>query len=292
MSLSGHGRQLLEQELRLFESDYARHYVEGESKPPAIGRPYLLLQPVATTGVLLVHGLMAAPEEVRELAEFLYAEGYTVYAPRMAGHGTSSGDLAGRVMSEWIASVETGHEILKGCCDKIVIAGFSTGAAVALYLVIKYPQAFAAVVSVSAPLKFKSRTALLAAPLDSWNRCLRHLGIKRCRKEFVTNHADNPHINYSRCPVSGIAQIRRLMKAVYRGLPSISIPALIMHAGADPKVDVQSGQVIFQRLGSKNKRWLEIDYPLHGIVRGEIARAVVFKEISRFLQSLASLQRW
>ena len=85
---------LLQRELQLFEEEYKQHYLAGETKPSDIGRPYLLLHPKASIGVLLVHGLMAAPEEVRELADFLFSLGYSVYAPRMAGHGTSAEDLA------------------------------------------------------------------------------------------------------------------------------------------------------------------------------------------------------
>lgn len=292
MGVTAHCQQLLNNELTLFEQEYQRHYLEGETKPHSIGEPYLLHNARSNHGVLLIHGLMAAPEEVREWAEFLYAKGYTVYAPRMAGHGTSAEDLSRRQVGEWVASVERGHDILKCCCDHILVAGFSTGGAVALHQAIKHPDAFAGLISISAPLKFKKFSAHFATPVSHWNRLLRWLeeyspsglpGTGRLRKEFVINHADNPHINYLRCPVNGIVQIQRLMKGVCRGLASISIPTLIIHANGDPKVDVQSGRDIFQRIGSVNKHYREIDFHLHGIVRGTIA-SEVFENVSEFLQ--------
>jgi len=87
---------LVDAEKELFEREYRRYFVDGETKPKQIGEPYLLENPRSAQGVLLVHGLMAAPEEVREWAEYLCAQGYSVYAPRMAGHGTSSADLSHR----------------------------------------------------------------------------------------------------------------------------------------------------------------------------------------------------
>jgi len=280
---------LVDAEARLFDTEYRRFFLAGETKPRNIGQPYFLECPGSRRGVLLVHGLMAAPEEVREWAESLFEQGYNVYAPRMAGHGTSADDLSRRNPAEWIASVDRGYAILKARCDTIVAAGFSTGGAVVLQRAIQNPTAFAALVCISVPLRFKSASACLAAPLSVWNSALQTLGVARFRKDFVHNDADNPHINYLRCPVRSIAQIQGLMREVYRGLPSISIPSLVIHAKDDPKVDVQSGRDIHDRIGGAMKRYREIDFNQHGIVRGEIAREV-FAEVAAFLRQVVPPQ--
>jgi len=57
---------LLADEAELFLRDYQKNYTDGESKPVDIGMPFFLHAPGSETGVLLIHGLMAAPEEVRE----------------------------------------------------------------------------------------------------------------------------------------------------------------------------------------------------------------------------------
>jgi len=275
--------RLLAEESR-FDRDYQQHFLPEDSRPAAIGKPFFLPGSSAC-GVLLVHGLMAAPEEVREWGEYLHAQGYTVYAPRMAGHGTSTIDLANRRAEDWMASVEQGRHILECCCRHIVIAGFSTGGAVALESVIRHPEAFAAVISISAPLRFKAFTAHFAEPVHYGNRLLQLLGLGKYRKTFVRNHADNPHINYLRCPVSSIVQIKRLMRSIRNGLPTIRIPSLVMHADGDPKVDVRGGREIYHRLGSINKRYHEVCFHQHGIVRGEITREV-FAEARDFLTTV------
>ena len=288
---------MIDQELNLFETEYRQHFLEGESKPQKIGRPYLLHNETAKHGVLLIHGLMAAPEEVREWAEFLYSMGYTVYAVRMAGHGTSAIDLAVREASEWVASVDRGHEILKSCCEHISIAGFSTGASVALYQAIKKPNAFDTLVCISAPLKFKKLSTHFAEPVNAWNHFFQAwdtsiLGnvakTEKLRKEFATNHADNPHINYLRCPVHSIVQIKRLMSEVCESFSSISIPTLVIHGTNDPKVDVQSSRKIFARIQSKHKQYKEVDFHLHGIIRGDIAKHV-FNEVKSFFNQHFSM---
>jgi carboxylesterase len=283
MTLPPGTAQRLAAEQALFLAERACHYLPDETRPRRVGAPLYL--PGGPTGVLLVHGLMAAPEEVREWAEDLNARGYTVYAPRLAGHGTSAVDLATRRMEDWLDSVDRGHALLAGVSDRVVIAGFSTGAALALAEAQRHPERYRAVVSVSAPLRFASRKASLAEAVQAANRLLSALGLERWRQDFVHNPADNPHINYLRCPVSGIVQIRRLMRRVNRDLPGLRLPVLVLHGDRDPKVDARGGRELFRRLGSASKRYREIGSARHGIVRGAVGREV-FAETAVFLAGL------
>ncbi|HUN56052.1 MAG TPA: alpha/beta fold hydrolase [Smithella sp.] len=285
MSISDECKQLMQQESLLFERDYKKHFLEGETKPRHIGEPYLLHHPETNRGVLLIHGLMAAPEEVREWADFLYSQGYTVYAPRLAGHGTSALDLAEQSFYDWVDSVNRGHNILKACCEQIVVAGFSTGAGLALHQAVTKPGAFKAVISISAPLKFKSFSSRFAEQLDRWNLFLSAMNIKRLHRDFVVNHPDNPDINYHRCPVRSIVQVKALMKKVYAALPTLFIPALIIQADNDPKVEGKSGRNIYKCISSPDKTYREVHFHLHGIIRGEITRNV-FPEVADFLNRL------
>ena len=86
-----------------FEQDYKTYYVEGESKKKDVGRPLLVKGTSKDMGVILVHGYMAAPLEVRELAEYLGRRGFWVYTPRLKGHGTAPEDLSIRIFKDWVA---------------------------------------------------------------------------------------------------------------------------------------------------------------------------------------------
>ena len=282
---------LLSAEAALFLKEYKENYSAGESKPPDIGMPFFLHSPESDTGVLLIHGLMAAPEEVKEWAIFLHEKGLTVYAPRLSGHGTSSKDLSARNYNDWLDSVDRGHAILKTCCKKILVAGFSTGAGLALQSVILKPHDFEAVIAISAPLRFKSFSSRFAETLNGFNLFCNYLGVGNLAREFMKNDADNPHINYLRCPVSSFVQVKKLMKKIRKSLPDIFIPALVIQAKNDPKVAPGSGPVIFKLLGTDKKHFSWIDYNMHGIVRGKIG-SEVFKEVELFLatNSLINLQ--
>jgi carboxylesterase len=273
---------LLAAESALFIKEYEKNYSAGESKPPDIGMPFFLHSPGSDTGVLLIHGMMAAPEEVREWANFLQEKGLTVYAPRLSGHGTSPKDLSVRNYNDWLDSVDRGHAILKTCCKKILVAGFSTGAGLALQSVILKPHDFEAVIAISAPLRFKSFSSRFAELLNTFNQFCNYLGMDNLAREFMKNDADNPHINYLLCPVSSFVQVKKLMKKVRRSLSDIDIPALVIQAKNDPKVAPQSGPEIFKLLGTDKKHFSWVEYNMHGIVRGEIVNEV-FKEVESFL---------
>ena len=275
---------LLAAESALFIKEYEKNYSAGESKPPDIGMPFFLHSPGSDTGVLLIHGLMAAPEEVKEWAIFLHEKGLTVYVPRLSGHGTSSKDLSVRNYNDWLDSIDRGHAILKTCCKKILVAGFSTRAGLALQSVIIKPHDFEAVIAISAPLRFKSFSSRFAETLNGFNLFCNYWGVGNLAREFMKNDADNPHINYLRCPVSSFVQVKKLMKKVRRSLPDIDIPALVIQAKNDPKVAPESGTAIFKLLGTNKKHFSWINYNMHGIIRGEIALEV-FKEVKLFLAS-------
>lgn len=282
-SLSERCKQRLVNEELLFDQDYQRHAIVGESKEKPIGKPYLLHHSGNSKGVLLIHGLMAAPLEVKQWADALYAQGYNVYAPRLSGHGTSVIDLATRNKRDWVQAVERGYKILAACSDEIILAGFSTGAALALNMAIKYPDNFSALICISTPLKIKKFSANFARPINQWNKVLTRLNVSKAKKEFVSNHADNPHINYLRCPVSSIVQIQSLMKDVRQNLAAIDLPTLVMHATNDPKVDVQSSKDIYRLIGSQDKTYHEIYFDRHGIINGDISKGV-FNQVDLFLQ--------
>ena len=276
---------LLEQEYQRFAQAFQRHFIEQETKPEQIGKPFLLHNEASKTGILLVHGLMAAPEEVRQWAQFLYSKGYTVYAPRLAGHGTSAVDLSTRHYEEWIKSVDRGVKLLRTCCDRIVIGGFSTGAGLALYQAIQNPDEFDAVIAISAPLKFKGLSVRFVELVHQWNGLVCGFGMNYLAMKYARNHPDNPHINYHRCPIQGLVEVKALMKKVDTTLCRLTIPCMIMQANKDPKVDGQSGQRIFGRIQHPDKIYREIDFHLHGVINGPIAQKV-FEEVEKFLNAL------
>ena len=274
---------MLKKDIHIFLKDYNEYYVDTESKPQRIGSPFFLKRLCARRGVLLIHGYMAAPEEVRQLADYLYNAGFTVYGVRLRGHGTSPDDLVRRKWEEWYESVNRGYVVLKNSVREMSIAGFSTGAGLALMGAARKPGNFKCVVSISAPLKLVDFASNLVPAVDTWNKLLKKFKIKRGSMEFIPNHPDNPEINYQRNPVSGVHQMEMLMQQVGDSLNEIKIPALVMQGSGDPTVDPEGALEIFKKITSVQKELTLVYSENHGIVRGEGAD-VVHRRVERFLK--------
>jgi len=265
--------RLLREAVEEFRADYRQYSVDGESKAQAVGMPFLVEGRSDRLGVVLCHGYMAAPLEVRELAAFLGRHGFWVYAPRLRGHGTSPLDLAQRSYQDWLRSVDRGYALMASICRRVVAGGFSTGAGLALHLAARV-ESLAGVFAVSAPMRLKDFNARFAPAVDMWNRLMDKASRTGAKLEFVENRPENPHINYTRNPVSGVREIERLMDDLEPRLGGIAVPALVVQSSNDPVVDPRGSEKIFNRIGSRDKKHVLFSMNRHGILLGEDSEKV------------------
>ncbi len=276
--------RLIKKALTDFESDYDKFYIEGESKSKRTGKPFLLKPDKSRAGVLLIHGYMAAPAEMKEFADYLYDHGFTVYVPRLKGHGTAPEDLAETPYDKWIESVEEGVVILRHLCEKIFVGGFSTGAGLALDLETRVKD-IKAVFAVSPPMKLNDFGARFAPALDIWNQMMTKAHLDGITKKFVDNTPEHPNINYLRNPVSGVRQLEKFMESVESKLEKIDVPALIVQSRKDPVVDFKGTEKIFKSIGSEKKEYFLFDYDRHGILLGDDVKRI-YSAIRDFLESV------
>ncbi len=275
---------LIQKALYDFERDYIRFSVEGETKDRDVGKPFFLKGKTKTIGIVLVHGYMAAPLEVRGLAEYLSNHGYYVYAPRLTGHGTSPDDLAMRNHMEWVEAVEEAFVIMRNTCRKVVMGGFSTGAGLALDLCTRVDD-IAGVFAISPPFALQDFSARFIPAVNLWNKLMSKMSFESAKKEFVENLPENPHINYKRNPVSGVIELERLMSSVESRLSKVSVPALVVQSLKDPVVSHKGAMKIFELLASKDKELLMVNFERHGIINHENSERV-YKAVGDFLEKL------
>lgn len=263
---------------------YKQYYIEGESKDKKIGAPLFLKSENEKAGILLIHGYMAAPEEMREFAEFLHEKSYTVYVPRLKGHGTAPEDLSTTSYTEWIESVEEGYVILKHTCKKLFVGGFSTGAALALELCARTKDIDGAF-AVAPPMKLKDFGATFAPAISIFNSMMKKAHLTSITKEFVANDPENPHINYIRNPIAGIRELERLTKSLEPELKNVTLPVLVVQSRNDPVVDPAGTFKLFDKLASTQKEYFLFDYERHGILLGKGALRI-YKNIESFISQI------
>jgi len=240
--------------------------------------------------VVVVHGYMAAPEEMRGLTDYLNKKGYWVYAPRVKGHGTAPEDLAHRTYNDWIRSVEEGYALMSCYCRNVVVGGFSNGAGLALEVASRI-EAIKGVFAVSPPMQLQDFSARFVPAVDMWNRLMQRMRSNGARKEFIENAPENPHINYTRNPIAGIRELERLMGRVQICLNDVQVPAVVIQSVADPVVDPRGSRRVFDRLGSKEKKYILFNIERHGILLGPGSEQV-YRVIGNFMDDIrSSLER-
>ncbi len=81
--------------------------------------------------VLLLHGFIASPFEVRPVAAALHAAGYTVLTPLIDGFGGGAAVANALPSSRWRGAVDAAVEDLSLCHREIALIGFSLGGGLA-----------------------------------------------------------------------------------------------------------------------------------------------------------------
>lgn len=246
------------------------------------GEPYLLMpERPRSLGVVLVHGFLASPAELRELGEQLYARGYPVLGVRLKGHGTSPWDLRERSWQDWLGSVRRGYEIMAALAPRVALVGFSTGGALALILAAERPSALAGVVAACVPMRFQDRGMRFVPLVHGANRLVRWMSSFEGIKPFQTNASEHPHINYRHMPVRGLYELTLLVDALKKRLARVGCPVTLLQGSEDPVVVPDSVESIVQGLGEERVRLKMIDAARHGIINEDIGetRATIFASL-------------
>jgi esterase/lipase/1-acyl-sn-glycerol-3-phosphate acyltransferase len=267
-----------------YEADYERFKIIGESKERSVGESILLHGTSRKMGIVLVHGFLAAPREMSDLADYLHRKGYWVYCLRLRGHGTSPEDLATRVGNDWVESVDSGYALMSAICTKVVVVGFSFGGGLGLECAARIPR-LAGVVAVSPPFRLQNSTSKFAPAVTSWNKLVNKIHIHAAAKEYVVNSPERPKVNYARIPIAALAEMAAFMEALESRLTDITVPALVIQTSNDPVVNSDETALKFNLIGSEQKQYLPVDFNRHGILAGEGSEKV-YEEIAAFIDRL------
>ncbi|MFT6372635.1 MAG: esterase/lipase [Gammaproteobacteria bacterium] len=218
------------------------------------------------SAVLLIHGFLAGPTEMRSLGDRLHKQGHHVLGVRLKGHGTSPWDLQDRNWQEWLDSVVRGFDIIKVFSQSIHIIGFSTGGLLALMQASLHPhKKIKSVISISAPVEFKNKNLKFVPLLHHANRLARLIksdGIM----PFQPNTTEHPDVNYQHIPVRALYQLQQLIGQLMSNPLKISAKVHLLQSKSDPVVEPSSVESLYKHIEAKNKSITMINADRHGIV--------------------------
>ncbi len=221
-------------------------------------------------GILLIHGFLASPAEMISLGERFYQLDWHVIGVRLKGHGTSPWDLRDRDWSEWVASVKRGFDILSAYSNNIHVIGFSTGGLLALQQAIQHPDdKLASVISVSAPVEFRSKQLKFVPLLHQANKLVRWVNAEGIIP-FRPNVAEHPEVNYAHIPIRALYELQKFIDQFFKQAAPINCPVRLFQSNEDPVVEPESVKLLCRHISAKDKQIEIINSQRHGILYEDI----------------------
>jgi esterase/lipase len=271
-------RLLFDDEMRAFRwcrGNYSKPkhaHINDQETATENAEPFLLVPDNANkTGVVLVHGLLASPAELRAYGESLAALGHPVIGVRLCGHGTSPWDLRDRSWQDWLSSVRRGYEIIEAFVDRVCVIGFSTGGALALCLAAEKPEKLAGVAAVSTPVKFRNRNLIFAPILHGINKLTEWVTSQEGVVLFRPNDSEHPEINYRHIPIRGLFELTRLIDEMMHRLADVTCPVMVVQGTEDRIIDPKSAEILLGKIASTETLLHMIPSRRHGILHEDIA---------------------
>lgn len=236
-------------------------------------------------GALLLHGFSSTPYQFKELGAYLASKGWTVYAPVIAGHGTSPEDMMKSTAEDWKKSVKEAYQKLGEKCRKIIIVGNSFGGNLSFWLAKELNNTPAGIVSLGTPVSLKFQWFLkLRMHLYGWAKEY----YRKPPYAYKTDYTDMAdEVTYPVIPVKSIREFFRFLKnETIPNLDKVKVPTLIIHATTDPLVHPDSATYIHQHLGSSYKKIYLIQCNRHVLTIDARYRREVFQKIYDFIREI------
>lgn len=203
-------------------------------------------------GLLLSHGFMGTPQSVQYLGEKFSELGYTVYAPRLTGHGTAYQDLENATYVDWFLELEKGYHLLKKQCSTIYVMGQSMGGTLTLWLAHKYKDINGIMLI---------NPALTLPNYEKWNGKQEPKYLDETAPDIKLN--DVHEITYPKVPLQAIHQLQELMKKTPEILPTIKVPILAFKSAIDHVVPPENTKYIYEKIGSVEKEVVTLHNSYH-----------------------------
>ncbi|WP_164667807.1 alpha/beta hydrolase [Virgibacillus doumboii] len=207
------------------------------------------------TGVLVIHGFTGTTQSMYYLGEQLAEEGFTVFGPRLTGHGTTPEDMENASYQDWIQTVEKGLDKLKATCEAIFVAGLSMGGTLTLYLAENHPE-IKGVMPINAATHMPELIANYDSLKNTETRFVKGIG-SDIKQEGVVELA------YEQTPVKSMQELIKLSEMVRENLSNVSAPAMIFSSTEDHVVPPENSREIYESIASDVRDFIVLDNSYH-----------------------------
>lgn len=229
------------------------------------------------TGVLVIHGFTGSTQSMYYLGDELANAGFTVFGPRLTGHGTAPEDMETATYQDWIQTVEDGLEKLKVTCSSVFVAGLSMGGTLTLYLAENHPE-IKGIIPINAAVEMQEMKQNYKALSSANTRFVEGIG-SDIKQPGVKELA------YAQTPVKSMGELISLAEIVRNDLPKITAPILIFSSAEDHVVPPENSREIYESVSSENRTITILENSYHVATLDNDKELIAEKSI-KFIQSL------
>lgn len=206
-------------------------------------------------GVLVIHGFTGSTQSMHYLGKRIAEQGYTVYGPRLTGHGTHQEDMEKATFKDWINDVEAALKKLKETCSIIFVAGLSMGGTLTLYLAERYPE-IAGIMPINAAIDLPGMNGYYGEIANGSERFVDGIG-SDIKKDGIEELA------YAQTPVKSMGELLELMDLVRKDLGEIAAPALLFSSTVDNVVPPVNSKEIYKSISSDDRKIIYLENSYH-----------------------------
>ncbi|MFT4268643.1 MAG: alpha/beta fold hydrolase [Xenophilus sp.] len=232
--------------------------------------------------VLLLPGLCSTPDELMHLRVALRHAGCAVSAPHISGYSFDAAQPVQRAsrFGAWVDAVAAEAQALRRSHGRVLLAGISAGAALALAAGQTLGCAVDGLVLMSTALRTdgwavaRSRWLLPLALYTPLGRLWRYrekppYGVKNERvRAWIARELQVRRVSRAGCAAIGVAHLReydRLRRAVRRALHRVECPVLALHAREDEVASLANLDLLARGLVRAPLRTVVLDNSYHMI---------------------------
>ncbi len=246
--------------------------------------------------VLLLHGLTGSPFELKKYGQFLYNNGYDVFAECLPGHGEKFEEIYTVNYQNWLDFAYSRFEKLKSEYKNVFVSGLCLGAVLALAVGMKYREQVSGIISLSTTLY-----------LDGWRlpwyKCFMPIALSTILRFYYNYPECEPHgvknlktrnavkkllakgdVGMNDFPMTGFKELLELSAFVRNGVNKVVSPILIIHSKEDDLTSTKSAEVVYKKISSKDKEYI-ILYDSYHMVLYDNEKEFVFEKSLRFLDN-------
>ncbi|MCX7679508.1 MAG: alpha/beta hydrolase [Spirochaetes bacterium] len=231
-------------------------------------------------GVILFHGFLGSPFELKYIAHRLIDHDFSVSVPLLPGHGTSLEDMIGVTREDWLCEARKGYLKMADACEEVFIAGLSMGGVLTIILAAEFvPRKIALI---STPRKIPDRKVIFAPLLNPFMKIVKKTDDD---KGLACEEARKIHICYSNgIPVMATWHLMLLISKAMKLLPKVKSEVLIIQSKYDKVISPDSCSFIAHRIGSHKKEIHLVEEGNHTLT-ADIGKEKIADLLVRFFTS-------